>query len=70
MALKPNVNLDAILVHASMSGGFEKFCFAAMNLGFKGPDEALKRADWLKKQPKAYVDQVVAKVQQMEAAAE
>lgn len=59
---KRDVKLDATLVHAGMRGLFP---LAAMGLGLK-PDEAFGRAEWFKKQPKAYRDKVVAEVLEME----
>ncbi len=56
-----NVSLDAVLVHAAMHGAF---ALAAMQTGLK-PDEAFGRAEWLKKQPKAYINQVVAEVEKL-----
>ena len=49
---EPDVELDARLVFASFIGGRAAFFSAAMALGFESPDEALKRADWLKEKGK------------------
>lgn len=62
MTFEPNAELDAQLVHAAFTGGMDKFMFAAMNLGLQ-PDEATKRAEWLKTQPKTYVVEVTGKVE-------
>lgn len=57
-----NVGLDAILVHAAMSG---EFIVAAIGLGLT-PNEAHHRSDWLKSQSDDYIKQVSDKVVEIE----
>lgn len=56
-----NLSLDATLVHAGATGGFDKFMFTARHLGMF-PDEAVQRAEWLKRQSPEYVQQVSDRV--------
>ena len=62
---KRDVELDAALVMAGMRGGFHAVCSAAMSLGLSGPDEVLKRADWMKADEE-YANEVVQTVLKIE----
>lgn len=64
-----NVELDAALVLAGLQGGFEKVMFTGMALGFTSPDHVIARADWLKRQSEAYVDEVARRVVELEPGA-
>jgi hypothetical protein len=59
---KPDVKLDATLVHASLRGLFVP---CAIGLGLT-TDEAFGRAEWLKKQPETYITEVSEAVEKME----
>ena len=65
-----DLELDARLVLAAVHGGFEGFAAVAMSRQdiFAGPDEAVARADWLKRQPAAYIEAVSARAAALEAA--
>lgn len=59
---EPNASLDAKLLHAGFVHGRE----GVLQVGFllrsefpDGPDQVMARAEWLKRQPKPYVDEVV-----------
>ena len=64
MRFNKNIGLDAALVEAAAEGGFDKFMFAARNLGLK-PSEAVRRAEWLKKRDANYIQQVSNRVVQL-----
>lgn len=62
MSFKKDVNLDAVLVHASMRGLFVP---CTIGLGMK-PHEAYGRAEWLKTQSKRYLADVSNRVAEIE----
>ena len=66
----PDVELDARLVLASMRGGIDRFLATAMARRdiFDGPDAALDRAAWLKRQSKAYIKKVSDRAAEIESA--
>jgi hypothetical protein len=65
-----DIELDARMVLVATAGGQEGLvAWAFMHRGtFSGPDEALARAVWLKRQGKAYIEAVSVRAAQLEAA--
>jgi len=66
----PDVQLDALMVLAGMDGGphgIFGFAFQMRHI-FSGPDDALARADWLRRQPKEYLDLVSARAVEIDEA--
>ena len=61
-----NVELDAMCVLGAMRGGMHGMFEQALRFGIESPDLALKRAEWLKKQPEAYIKQVSDKAAELE----
>lgn len=57
MRLKQNVDLDAGMVIAAMTGNFAPFC---IGIGLDA-NESFRRAKWLKNQPEDYIQKVVEK---------
>lgn len=68
MTFEQNVDRDARLVKAGMSGGFEAVCAVAMfDPEFAGgPDTVIAHGEWLKAQPKTYIDRVIDKIMEEE----
>ena len=62
MEFERNVELDAVMVRASMLGLFELFAIQY----FETASEAWARAEWLKKQPEEYIMQVSDLVEEQE----
>jgi len=63
-----NVELDASLVLASMKGGIDGYmnaCFLRRDM-FPDTDTAMARAEWLKKQDKAYITKVSERAAELE----
>ena len=63
MKFHQDAKRDAALVHAAMNGVVEPI---AMALGWK-PDDLHAHGEWLRKQGKPYIDEVVAGVEVLEA---
>lgn len=57
-----NVELDATCVAAAMQGGLHAMLSAALASGCPSPDAAMRRAEWLKRQPPKYIDTVCERV--------
>lgn len=70
MSYQENVELDARLVSAAMQGGVTAMLAVALRSGCPNPDDAMKRAEWLKTQPKNYLDRVCKKVDEISDAAD
>lgn len=62
MKFKRDIELDAVMVHASMLGLFEP---CAISQGMS-PNEAYARAYWLKRQPIEYIEKVSNRVVELE----
>jgi len=60
-----NVELDARCVAAAMQGGATAMLAVALRSGCPAPSDAMARAEWLKTQPKDYIDKVCAKVDEL-----
>jgi hypothetical protein len=59
---QPNVELDANLVIAALSGGIESVLAVALACGCPTVKEAMARPEWLKHQPQEYINQVAERV--------
>lgn len=64
-----NVELDAQMVQTAMYGGIDAIVALAFKLRhiFSSPDDALHRAEWLKKQNEEYIRQVSDRVVELES---
>lgn len=57
-----NLELDARCVAAAAKDGLHGMLGVALAHGCPSPDEAIDRAKWLKRQPKAYIQKVSDRV--------
>lgn len=68
MIFEQNIDLDAVLVKAAMTGGIHAYmnaCFLRRDV-FPDTNTAMARAEWFKKQPEEYLAQVTAKIIEIE----
>lgn len=68
MSFTQNIERDARLVLAGMTGGFDAVCGAAMLLPefVGGPDKVIEHGEWLRSQPKDYIHQVADRAAEIE----